>query len=56
LLMADLQPFRSSQPANNPAGADCPEILVLLQRLLAAAQPERYAAARQIINRYRHRT
>jgi hypothetical protein len=45
LLMADLQPFRSSQPANNPAGADCPEILVLLQRLLAAAQPERYTAS-----------
>jgi hypothetical protein len=27
---------------NNPAGADCPEISVVRQRLLAAAQPERY--------------
>jgi hypothetical protein len=26
---------------HNPAGADCWEILVVLQRLLAAAQPER---------------
>lgn len=31
-------------PHNNSAGADCWEILVVLQRLLAAAQPERYAA------------
>jgi hypothetical protein len=32
-----------SQP-NNLAGADCWENLMMLQRLLAAAQPERYAA------------
>lgn len=30
--------------ANNPIGADCGKILVVMQRLLAAAQPERYAA------------
>jgi hypothetical protein len=29
---------------NNPAGADCWGILVVAQRLLTAAQPERYAA------------
>ena len=34
----------STSQANNPAGVDCWEILVVLQRLLAAAQPERYAA------------
>lgn len=29
---------------NNPAGADCQRILVVLQRLLTAAQQERYTA------------
>jgi hypothetical protein len=33
-----------AQPYNNPAGADWMKILVALYRLLAAAQPERYAA------------
>ncbi|MEM8613784.1 MAG: hypothetical protein AAGF93_17295 [Cyanobacteria bacterium P01_H01_bin.105] len=32
-------------PANNPAGADCCKILVVLQSLLAATQPERYVAS-----------
>jgi hypothetical protein len=27
---------------NNPAGVDCREIIVMLQSLFAAAQPERY--------------
>jgi hypothetical protein len=30
--------------SNNPAGADCCKIMVVLPRLFAAAQPERYAA------------
>jgi hypothetical protein len=35
--------LENATPHNNPAGADCREILVVSQRLLAAAQPERYA-------------
>lgn len=30
--------------ANNPAGADCCEISVVLQRLFTAAQQEHYAS------------
>jgi hypothetical protein len=44
-MMWDIASF-IAQPYNNPVGADCQEIFVVLQRLLAAAQPERWVAFR----------
>jgi hypothetical protein len=37
--------FARNVPQQNPVGADFREILVGMQGVLAAAQPERYAAA-----------
>ena len=36
-----MRQYSSSARANSPDGAECREILVVLQRLFPAAQPER---------------
>ena len=43
-VILNMSMIRLLAQANNLAGADCIKIFVLLQRLLAAAQPERYTS------------